>query len=382
MTVLDDGLLARIHGRALSVDAENRFFAEDYDELVAAGYTKMFVPTELGGPGLTLSEVSKEQRKLAGAAGATALGINMHLVWTGVARAMHERGDHSPATVLKGCAKGDVFAFGISEAGNELMLFDSETEAVSDGNGGYVITGTKIFTSLSPRWTRLGIHAKIAGDDPNAGDLVFGFINRDDPGVEIVDDWDTLGMRGSQSCTTQLHGVHMAASDIIRKMPTGDTSDLLIFSIFANFELLLASVYLGIAERAYGLAVEAAKAKKSKATGKPYSQDPDIRRRVAHMGIMLDGLVPQLESAVAAVDAKADLGAAWFPRLVGVKYRVTTVAKQIVDDAFEVIGGRGYYANQEISRLYRDVMAGLFHPSDAESAHNTFANAAFGPLEP
>lgn len=381
MSELSDELLERVHARAASVDANNEFFAEDFDELVAVGYPKMFVPESLGGPGLSLSQVSKQQRKLAAASPATALGINMHLVWAGVAHTMCARGDTAPEPVLAACAAGEIYAFGVSEAGNELVLFDSATEAVSDGEGGYIVTGTKIFTSLSPRWTRLGLHAKITGDDPDAGKLVLGFIDRDDPGVEIVDDWDTLGMRGSQSCTTKLHGVHMAPADVLRKLPTGPNADPLIFGIFANFELLLASVYLGIAQRAYDLAVAAAQAKTSKATGKPYSQDPDIRRRVAHMGILLESMTTQLDAVVADVDAKVDHGTGWFPKLVGAKYQVTTGAKQIVDDAFEVIGGRGYYSGQEISRLYRDVIAGLFHPSDSESAHTTFANAAFGPLE-
>ena len=32
-------------------------------------------------------------------------------------------------------------------------------------------------------------------------------------------------------------------------------------------------------------------------------------------------------------------------------------------------------------RLYRDVLAGIFHPSDDESAHSTVANAWLGPLD-
>jgi hypothetical protein len=35
----------------------------------------------------------------------------------------------------------------------------------------------------------------------------------------------------------------------------------------------------------------------------------------------------------------------------------------------------------ELSRLYRDVLAGLFHPSDPESAHSTVATAWLGPLD-
>jgi len=57
------------------------------------------------------------------------------------------------------------------------------------------------------------------------------------------------------------------------------------------------------------------------------------------------------------------------------------MAKQVVDDAVLVAGGSSYAAGSELSRLYRDVLAGLFHPSDPESAHATVATAWLGPLE-
>jgi alkylation response protein AidB-like acyl-CoA dehydrogenase len=51
-----------------------------------------------------------------------------------------------------------VFAFGISEAGNDLVLFGSDTVAEPRPDGSYAFTGTKIFTSLAPVWTQLGLH--------------------------------------------------------------------------------------------------------------------------------------------------------------------------------------------------------------------------------
>ena len=47
----------------------------------------------------------------------------------------------------------------------------------------------------------------------------------------------------------------------------------------------------------------------------------------------------------------------------------------------EASGGASYHRGNELSRLYRDVMAGVFHPSDDESAHNTLANFMLGPLD-
>jgi len=85
--VLSESTLDRCRERAAQYDAENRFFFEDFDELKDAGYTKLNVPKEFGGFGRTLLEVCHEQRRLAMYAPATALAINMHLYWCGVAGA-------------------------------------------------------------------------------------------------------------------------------------------------------------------------------------------------------------------------------------------------------------------------------------------------------
>ena len=149
MSALTPELLARIRERAAGYDRDNAFFTEDLDELRAAGY---LAPR-------SLLETARDQRLLAAHAPATALGINMHLVWVGVARVLAERGDASLDWVLQDAAAGELFAFGNSEPGNDLVLWDSLTTA-ERVDGGFAFTGTKIFTSLAPAWTRLGIFGK------------------------------------------------------------------------------------------------------------------------------------------------------------------------------------------------------------------------------
>ena len=135
--ILPDALLERLRGRAAGYDQNNQFFHEDLEELAAAGYLKLFVPESDGGFGLGLEAVAALQQRLATAAPATALAVNMHLVWTGVAQVMAARGDNSLDFVLKEAGQGEVFAFGISEAGNDSMLFDSGTVAEPLPDGGY-----------------------------------------------------------------------------------------------------------------------------------------------------------------------------------------------------------------------------------------------------
>ncbi|UTT67831.1 acyl-CoA/acyl-ACP dehydrogenase [Arthrobacter sp. DNA4] len=380
--LLPDELLQRIRSRAAGYDRDNAFFHEDLEELAAAGYLKLFVPASDGGAGLGLEAAAQCQRRLATAAPATALAVNMHLVWTGVAHVLAARGDNSLDFVLKEAARGEVFAFGNSEAGNDSVLFDSRTTATPEQDGGYSYTGTKIFTSLSPAWTRLGIFGKDAAARDGAGELVHGFITRETPGYRILDDWDTLGMRASQSATTVLEAVKAPADRIFRKLPVGPNADPLIFAIFACFESLLAAVYTGLGERALAVGVDNVKRRTSfKNGGRSYAQDPDIRWKVAEAAMAMDVLYPQLRTVTADVDALVDHGSQWFPKLVGLKVNATETARRVVDLAIRVSGGSSYFRGAELERLYRDVLAGMFHPSDDESAHNTIANAWLGPLE-
>lgn len=380
--ILPDTLLERIRSRAAGYDRDNSFFHEDLDELRDAGYLKIFVPASDGGLGLGLEAAAQLQRRLATAAPATALAINMHLVWTGVAHVLAARGDNSLDFVLREAGEGELYAFGNSEAGNDSVLFDSTTQALPQPDGGYSFTGRKIFTSLAPVWTRLGIFGKDSEARDGEGELVHGFIHRDTPGYRTLDDWNTLGMRASQSCTTILEGAYVPPERIFRKLPVGPNADPLIFAIFACFETLLAAVYTGIGERALELGVQAVKRRTSlKNDGRLYSQDPDIRWKVSAGAMALERLYPQLQLIARDVDEKMDHGSQWFPKLVSLKVNATETAREVVDLAIRVSGGSSYFQGSELERLYRDVLAGIFHPSDDESAHNAVANAWLGPLE-
>jgi len=365
---LDVALLARIRARAAGYDRDNAFFDDDLDELRAAGH---LAPRPL-------LDIARDQRLLAAHAPATALGVNMHLVWVGVARMLHERGDASLDWVLRDAEAGELFAFGNSEPGNDLVLWDSRT-TVDAVAGGFAFTGTKIFTSLAPAWTRLGVFGR-QEDGPDGPRLVHGFLTRDDAGVTTLDDWDTLGMRATQSRTTVLDHAIVPDARIARFLPVGPNADPFVFGIFANFLLLIGSVYAGIADRALELGVEALGRRTSMRTGRPLAQDPDLRWRVADAALALDALAPDLETLAADVDGLVDHGADWFRRLTGAKHRATEAARYIVDQAMRLAGGSGYAAGGELARLQRDVLAGVYHPSDTESVHATVASNLLGPV--
>lgn len=388
---LPDDLCETMRERAATLDRENRFFDEDLAALRERGYLRLLVPCELGGLGASLAEVSRIQRRLAAHAPSTALGMNMHQVIVAAALFAHRKDpeDAGARTVLEAAAQDELHAFGISEAGNEAMLFDAFTEAAPDADG-YRISGTKIFTTLTPAWDRLVVHAKradVADEDPEA--LVFAWLERTDA-VETKNDWDTHGMRATQSHTTVLTKAPVAPAQVITRAPVGPNQNPFVFGIFGAFELLLASVYIGIAERAVELGTQIATTRMNRTRGIAHSQDPDIRWRLADAAIGIDGVLLQLEKLLADLDALregrtgpglTDHGPRFFLHFSGVKSRATQTAITAVDQVLRASGGSHYYRRSELERLSRDVRAGMYQPSDEESVHASYAKALLGPLD-
>lgn len=377
--MLTDELLATIRGRAAEIDRAYGFCDADIRDLTDAGYLAAFVPEEYGGGGLSLEQIVNEQMRLAGAAPATALAVNMHHIVVGVGRTLAAAGISQGEDILRQAADGHLFAFGISEPSNDLVLFGSITEARPDGEGGFTFHGTKIFTSLAPAWTRL----LTFGRDDSTGEpmSVFAVLNREDGGFTTRDDWQTMGMRATQSQTTILEGAHAPASQVLCRIEPGPNAHPVVWGIFGHFEILLAACYAGIGKRALEVAIETVKNRESVKNQATYAQDPDIRWRLADAAIDMDGIYPQLTLAARDMDDGVDRGALWMPMVSALKVRATEAAKRTVDQAMRACGGRSYFDSHELSRLYRDVLAGLFQPSDDESAHAAWANVVLGPIK-
>ena len=379
MTFLPDDLLARIHDRAREVDASNTFPDADLAELRDAGYLAAFVPTEFGGGGLTLEEVCAEQTRLAKASPATALGINMHQIIVGVGRHLVAREVTAGERILREAASGEVFGFAISEPGNDLVLFGSITDARPDGSGGYTFHGQKVFTSLAPVWTRL-LTFGADRTDPDAVRNVFAVLTRDAGGFEIADDWDTLGMRGTQSNSTKLVGAPAPADRVLQVVEPGPSLEPIVFGIFAHFEALLAATYLGLGQRAIEVAAEHVKKRRSVKNDDVYANDPDIRWRLAGAAIRMNSAAAEVTLIARELDEGREYGMLWLPKLSAAKNAAAEASLHAVDQSIRACGGSSYSNSHELSRLHRDVLAGLFQPSDQESLHGAWANVVLGPV--
>ena len=380
MTVLTADILEHCAARTATYDSENRFFTEDFEELRQNGYLLAAVPTELGGLGLNLAEVCREQRRLAHRSPATALATNMHIYWTGVAADLWRAADKSLAWLLEETVAGEVFAAGHGEAGNDFPVLMSSARA-ERVDGGYRIYGHKTFGSLSPVWTRLGVHAMDLSD-PEDPKVVHGFLPRDADGYKIVETWDTLGMRATRSDDTVIDGAFIPDSYIARVVPAGlGGVDGFVLGIFAWAEATFGSIYLGLAERAMELAISATQKKTSVAMGdRTMAYNPMVQYAIAEMGIELESIAAHVERTAADWSAGVDYGMAWPIKLFAAKFKAVEGAKRIVDLAMDVSGGSGMFKGNELERIYRDVRCGGFHPANSSIVHEVIGKGLLGVL--
>ncbi|MFL5581937.1 MAG: acyl-CoA dehydrogenase family protein [Gemmatimonadaceae bacterium] len=376
-SVLTDEILIRCHERAPRYDQENSFFTEDFQDLRDAGYLLLPVPRELGGRGMTLAEVAREQRRLAYYAAPTALAINMHLYWVGVASELWRAGDHSLAWVLEEAVKGHVFAAGHAESGNDIPVMLSTTKA-ERVDGGYRFTGHKSFGSLSPVWTYLGLHGMDVSD-PTAPKVVHAFMPRSTEGYVVRETWDTLGMRATRSDDTILDGAFVPDRYIARVVPPGAAGiDLFVLSTFAWALLGFGNIYYGLARRALDMTVDGVKRKKSIALTRTMAYHPEVQHAVAEMGIELESVEPHLERIAEDWSAGVDHGAMWPAKILAAKYHAVESGWRVVDRAMDLGGGFGIFRRAGLERLFRDARLGRVHPGNSMFTHEIVGKSLLG----
>lgn len=375
---LDDQMLERFRERAGMYDRDNRFFTEDFEELVEAGYLRAPLPSSFGGGDATVADMARAQRRLGAVAPSTALATTMHLYITGAVSSLHDAGDHSADWLLDAVADGEIVASGHAETGNDLPILLSTTTA-EQVPGGYRVTGRKRFGSLGPVWTRLGIHAMDAND--GRPQVIHAFIPREAPGVHVQDHWDALGMRASQSYDTVLDDVFVPDDHVARVIPAGDPTDPFFGAMTAWAFLQIGAVYLGIADRALELAVQSANTKTSIAIERgTMAHNPEIQHAVADMyvdvltaGTLLDATADACADDLSAPDLP--------PRIVASKQVAVNAAKDVVDRAQEVAGGSAIATGTELERLFRDVRCGWFNGMNGFLTTETIGKSILG-IEP
>jgi alkylation response protein AidB-like acyl-CoA dehydrogenase len=341
-TLAELGPLLAEEGRRC--DEMNQFVANSFAALRARGFLELGVPAELGGAGLTRTELAEMLRTLARHCSSTALALAMH---THVLAATVWRWRHQNAPV-EGLLK--------KVAAERIQLLTSGGSDWLDGSGkavkvegGYRIHARKIFASGAPT-ANLFMTGAIEEDAPEGRTVLQFGIPMNAAGVSVQETWDTLGMRGTGSHDVLLEDVFVPDAAIGARRKPGVWHPLIhIVSMVAM--PLVYSVYVGVAEAARDLAVAAAAKRR----------DPAVVEMVGGLDTELAATRIALESMVAFSET-AQPGPATTNTIFMYRTLVARSARKTVDLALEVTGGASYHRRNSLERLFRDVQGARFHP--------------------
>jgi len=178
-----------------------------------------------------------------------------------------------------------------------------------------------------------------------------------DPGVRVLDTWDTLGMRATASHDVELRDVPIPAELVVGRRPLGKL-DASLRASYLHAIPIISAVYLGIAAMARDEAVRAA-------LGRGRSGDPLVQRQVGAMDLRLRTGWWSVLGALDEFDGPTPeaMNAVWTA-----KHQATLGAVEVVDQAMELAGGSSFYRRSPLERAYRDVRAGKYHPLPPEQA--------------
>lgn len=369
------GLADDFAKRAAQHDEEGSFPYENYARLRESGYSIMTIPESLGGLGANMLERIKAQERLAQGDGATALAINMHFNVLGLLIDLWRKFKApNVEEKLRRIASERLICGGSgSEPDNAVINLRPRTTA-RRADGGWIVNGRKIFGTQSIALDYFFFEA-LWEDAPQAPTIITCFVApRETPGLVFKDDWHTMGMRATESRSSELKDAFVPESGVVLQRPVSRSGR--VTKVFAKAPFSIGAPYIGIAVAARDFAVNFMRDRPRFPLKHPMSHLPAVYNKIGEMDLLIEGARAVMWKAAAEVDR--DDPRSWSRKAVAARMIAIENSIKVVDLALRAVGGSSYFKRLPLERYFRDVRAGLYHPFDSDETLEFLGKSAFG----
>ena len=360
-----EGLVAMVRAlgpvmaqRAVVYDREATFPFENFADFRTAGLLAVSVPTRFGGLGASYADYVRVSEEVGRYCGATALTFNMHnatMLWCGevadllelspVDRERHEliRAEMFRGVVEDGLVHSQPFSEGLAPGATTGVA----TRAVPAA-GGWLVTGRKIFASLSGAADFYNVTCQVPGEE----EIRLLGVPAQAEGVSIVDDWDPLGMRGTVSRTLLMHDAFVPESN--EWMPPGAYNQAALR--YPWLFLSLCPSYLGLTGGILDTTAAYLRGELPGQTSGARRDHPVKQNGWAQMQLRHEQSRALLYRAVdeAVVDpTEEQLVTGWAAAITVMEH-----AAEVASTAIRVCGGQSMLKSLPLERMYRDARLG------------------------
>ena len=341
--------------RVYRYDRDAAFPTENFADLRDVGFLGLCIPVEHGGLGADFTTYALVSEEIGRHCGSTGLTFNMHSATMLLTGFIADRLDLDPvdratlvrrrAAIYRGVIEhGHIHSQPFSEG-----LLPGATQGYATRatrvDGGWSLTGRKIFASLSDAADRHNVVATVEGDDT----VRLFSVPADSVGVRIVGEWDPLGMRGTISKDLILDGV--VVPDDAEIVPAGMFDQAA--RRFPYFYMTLSFTFLGLMRGALDFTRDYLRG----VTG-PLDRRHNPQKQAGWAEMLLryeraQALHYRVLGEVGVDPDDDQVRRAWVAVVTCMES-----APEVCSLAVRVCGGRSLLRPQALERLYRDARCG------------------------
>ncbi|TBW03221.1 acyl-CoA dehydrogenase family protein [Azotobacter chroococcum] len=350
-------LFERIKASAVERDARGGHAAAEKALLREAGLLLLAIPRALGGLERNWQEIFALVRRLAAVDSSLAHILAFHQLQ--VATVLIYGSEEQQVRLLGHTAEHQCWW------GNGMNPLDRRlvAEPVAEG---FLLDGVKSFCSGT-----VGAHfmtlSAVAGERAQP---LLGVVSTEHPGVQVLDDWDPIGQRQTDSNSIRFTRVPLAARDVLRAADATPSAFHTLRNCFG--QLVLTNLYLGIAEGAFAEARDYAHGQARPWLTSPAAQavdDPFTQNRFGEMHVRIAAGRALAERAAELIDRAFSRG----PALTAderARVAVAVAEAKVLahraglfasQELFEVVGARGTRASLGFDRYWRNVRTHTLH---------------------
>jgi alkylation response protein AidB-like acyl-CoA dehydrogenase len=357
MSLQLDTLLERIKATAVERDARGGHAAEEKALLREAGLLRLSIPRALGGLELSWQEIYALVRRIAAVDSSLAHVFAFHhlqvatVLIYGSAEQQQRLLSH---TIEHQCWWGN----GMNPLDRRLVARRTASDLVLDGSKSFCsgIVGSHLMT--------------LSAVLDEADQPLLAVVSTEHPGVSILDDWDPIGQRQTDSNSVRFENVPLEERNVLRAPEVTPTPFHTLRNCFA--QLVLTNLYLGIAEGAFAEARDYAHTQARPwltSAAQHATDDLFTQNRFGEMHVQIAAARALAERAAELLDRAFGRG----PALTASERAAVAVAvaeAKVVShraglfasqELFEVVGARGTRAALGFDRFWRNVRTHTLH---------------------
>ena len=322
------------------------------DQMRELGLFGLMIPEEYGGLGESLLTYALCVEELARGWMSVSGVINTHFI---VAYMLRQHGtDEQKQRFLPRMATGEVrgaFSMSEPELGSDVAAI--RTKAVRNPDGGYTITGQKMWVTNGGSSTLVAALVKTdeGADKPHRNLTAFlvekpaGF-GEVLPGLLIPGKIDKLGYKGVDTTELVFDGYQAGAEDVLGAAPGRGFVQMMDGIEVGRVNVSARACGVGI--RAFELAARYAQQRST--FGKPIAEHQAIAFQLAEMATKVEAAHLMMVNAARLKDSgeRNDVAAGM------AKYLASEFCSEVTQQSFRIHGGYGYSKEYEIERLMRD----------------------------